>query len=44
MQKQLYEAAMIQKGYYNQEEEKDRFTPGMVGPLAIISNKLDTSK
>ncbi|XP_066908312.1 potassium channel subfamily K member 13 [Halyomorpha halys] len=41
MQKQLYEAAMIQKGYYTQEEEKDRFSPGMVGPLAIISNKLE---
>ncbi|XP_014259313.2 potassium channel subfamily K member 12-like [Cimex lectularius] len=45
MQKQLYETAMMQRGYYNTQEETmtSRFTPGMVGPLAIISQKLESS-
>uniref|UniRef100_T1HER3 Ion_trans_2 domain-containing protein n=1 Tax=Rhodnius prolixus TaxID=13249 RepID=T1HER3_RHOPR len=34
MQKQLYETAMLQRGYHSNQQDEDRFRPGMVGPLS----------
>ncbi|KAJ9588276.1 hypothetical protein L9F63_018349, partial [Diploptera punctata] len=51
MQKQLYETAQMQKGGYHYERNyyssrgrpQGSFTPGTVGPLAIVSQKLGDS-
>ncbi|XP_054265380.1 potassium channel subfamily K member 13-like [Macrosteles quadrilineatus] len=44
MQKQLYETAMMQRGYTEDNKSTGKFTPGSVGPLAIVTQKLgDTS-
>ena len=50
MQKQLYETAQMQKGgyhyernYYSRGRPPGSFTPGTVGPLAIVSQKLGES-
>lgn len=43
MQKQLYETAMMQRGYVAEEKSGGKFTPGTVGPLAIVTQKLGDS-
>lgn len=42
MQKQLYETAMMQRGYLD-ERNTGKFVPGTVGPLAIVTQKLGDS-